>query len=186
MAHRFSRDSTLAGAGAIVALALASAATAACGGIASGGSDAGTAGSKTGASGDSAACATVVVSDYDQSCAVDTDCVAVGEVPECPASACDFCPLEAINESAMPRYATAFASAFASKPPGQVCGCPCAGVAVCRGGQCEGSFCGPPSADTLPACANSGGMCAYSANTTCSSIVQGDGCAYADEICCID
>jgi hypothetical protein len=186
MAHRFSLDRTLVGGGAVVALALAAAATAACGGVTSQGSDAGTAGSTTGASGDSATCATVAVADYDQSCVVDTDCTAVGEVPQCPASSCDACPSEAINKSALPGYMTALLAALASQPSGQVCSCPCEGGAVCRGGKCQGAFCFPPTADTLPACANAGAMCTYSANTTCGSMLQGDVCAYADEICCLD
>jgi hypothetical protein len=35
-----------------------------------------------------ASCMPVVASDYDQSCDADTDCVGVGEAPECPLSGC--------------------------------------------------------------------------------------------------
>jgi hypothetical protein len=37
------------------------------------------------------ACIPVLATSYDQSCTVDSDCVAVGEVPSCPAAACDGC-----------------------------------------------------------------------------------------------
>jgi hypothetical protein len=132
------------------------------------------------------ACTTVVASDYDQSCAVDTDCVAVGEVTQCPASPCDGCPSEAINASAMAKYETAIAPDFASEPSGQHCSCPCEGGAVCRNGKCQAAFCSPPTSDTLPACANTDGMCVYSANTTCDTMGPADACAYADEVCCLN
>ena len=136
-----------------------------------------------------APCSPVLASDYDQSCTVDTDCVAVGEVSSCPAFACDGCTTEAINKSVMAQYMTAFAQAFTSKAPGTGCGCPCESGAVCRGGKCQAAFCGPPTADTLPACANAGdagGMCLYSANATCSGMGPPDACAYSDEFCCLN
>jgi hypothetical protein len=137
---------------------------------------------------DAPPCSPVLASDYDQSCMVDTDCVAVGEVPSCPAFACDGCTTVAINKSAMAQYMTALDRAFASEQSGTGCGCPCESGAVCRSGKCQAAFCGPPAADTLPACANAGdagGMCAYSANTTCSGTGPADACAYSDEFCCL-
>ena len=133
-----------------------------------------------------ASCNVVLASDYDQSCVVDTDCVGVGEVPMCPATACDGCLTQAINKSAMAQYMIALSQAFASESPGEACGCPCEGIgALCRGGKCQAAFCGPPLADTLPACANAGGACAYKANTTCNGIGLPDACAYSDEVCCL-
>jgi hypothetical protein len=138
---------------------------------------------------DAPPCSPVIASDYDQSCTVDTDCVAVGEVPSCPVEgAIDGCTTEAINKSALTQYMTAFAQAFASRTGGGS-SCPCESGAVCRSGKCQAAFCGPPPADTLPACANAGdagGMCAYSANTTCSGVGPPDACAYSDEFCCLN
>jgi hypothetical protein len=81
---------------------------------------------------------------------------------------------------------TAFAQAFASKASGTGCGCPCESGALCRSGKCQAAFCGPPPADTLPACADAGGRCAYSANTTCNGMGPPDACAYSDEFCCLN
>jgi hypothetical protein len=131
-------------------------------------------------------CSPVLASDYDQSCTVDTDCVAVGEISSCPASGCDGCTTEAVNKSVMAQYTAAFAQAFASGPSGPGCNCPCESGAVCRGGKCQAAFCGPPLTDTLSACADAGGQCAYSANTTCSGMGPPDACAYSDEFCCLN
>lgn len=130
-------------------------------------------------------CTTVLASDYDQSCVLDSDCVDVGQVAQCPAHACDGCLTEAINKNALPQYMKAFSQAFATVPKSDFCGCPCDGVAVCRGGKCQAGFCGPPRSDTLAACANAGGTCNYSVNTTCH-IGPADACAYSDEICCVE
>jgi hypothetical protein len=136
---------------------------------------------------DAPSCSIVLASNHDRSCTVDTDCLAVGEVPSCPAGGCDGCTTEAINNSAIAQYMTAFAQAFASRAGGG-CNCPCESGAVCRGGKCQAAFCGPPPTDTLAACAeagDAGGMCVYSANTTCSGMGPPDACAYADEFCCL-
>lgn len=130
-------------------------------------------------------CAVVLASDYDQSCAVDSDCVAVGEVASCPAEACDSCTTAAVNKSAAATYTTAFQRALASAPTGPACGCPCESGAVCRGGTCQAAYCAPPSSDTGPACADAGGICMYSANTTCNGEGPPDACAYSDEVCCL-
>jgi hypothetical protein len=134
---------------------------------------------------DGGACIPVLASSYDQSCTVDSDCVAVGEVPSCPAAACDGCTTQAVNRGATTEYRAALARAFASAPAGTVCGCPCESGAVCRAGQCQAAFCGPPSGDTLSACRDSGGTCAYTANTTCGTLGPPDACAYDDELCCV-
>ncbi len=134
---------------------------------------------------DATACSIVLASNYDQSCVVDTDCVAVGEVSSCPATGCDGCTTEAINKLTAPQYQAAFAAAFASRATDSFCGCPCESGAICRAGKCQAAFCGPPVSDTLPACADAGGRCAYSANTTCSGMGPPDACAYSDELCCL-
>jgi hypothetical protein len=130
-------------------------------------------------------CRPVVPSSYDTSCAVDTDCVEVGQVASCPASACDGCNESAVNQSAVASYKSALAKVLASVPSGQGCGCPCdPGFAVCRAGKCQAAGCGPTPSDTLAACADAGGTCSYAANTTCMHQGPADACAYSDEVCC--
>jgi hypothetical protein len=175
----------------VTVLAVCSFLASGCGGaVAGNGQTDGASGSGEGnSSGDAAtnvdatACSIVLASNYDQSCTVDADCVAVGEVPVCPAG-CG-CATKAINKSAIAPYMTALSRAFASEPAGGGCGCPCESGAVCRGGQCRAAFCAPPLVDTLPVCADAGGRCSYAANTTCTGMGPPDACAYSDEICCI-
>jgi len=134
---------------------------------------------------DSASCSIVLASQYDQSCTVDSDCVPVGEVGSCPASACDGCWSAAINHCAAPQYMSALARVFASLPPGSACNCPAEGSpgAICRAGKCQlPSF---VADDTLPACADAGGQCALSAGITCNRMGPPDSCAYSDEVCCL-
>jgi hypothetical protein len=132
-------------------------------------------------------CTPVLASGYDQSCDADTDCVGVGEVPSCSTSTCA-CPTAAVNKSANAQYSALFSQVTAAHPPAP-CNCPCLSGAICRDGTCQAAYCGPPPADTLPGCANAGdagGMCAYSANTTCSGMGPPDACAYSDEVCCLN
>jgi hypothetical protein len=158
---------------AILAFALAATASAACGGSSYEGSG-------------SAPCRPVLASDYDQSCVVDTDCLTVGQVSQCPATACDSCATEAINQSAMAQYMSAFAQAFATSPRPGFCGCPCTVNGICRAGKCQAGYCEPGPADTLPACTDAGGQCDYAANTSCNGIGPPDSCAYSDEVCCLN
>jgi hypothetical protein len=132
-----------------------------------------------------AKCTPVLASDYDQSCDADTDCVGVGQVPSCPAFAGYDCPTEAVNKQVATQYNAGFSQAFASRGPGGST-CPCVSGAVCRSGICHAAYCGPPPADTLPACADAGGRCYYRANTRCNGMGPPDACAYADEFCCIN
>jgi hypothetical protein len=165
--------------GAFCCLELAEAGIASDGGV-----DAGTSNDASAAT--DAACTPVLASAYDQSCDADTDCVGVGEVPSCSTSTCA-CPTAAVNKSANAQYSALFSQVTAAYPPA-ACNCPCLSGAICRGGACQAAYCGPPAADTLPACANAGdagGMCAYSANTTCSGVGPPDACAYTDEFCCL-
>jgi hypothetical protein len=62
-------------------------------------------------------CTPVLAADYDQSCVVDSDCVAVGQVPSCPVNACDGCTTEAVNKSAATQYMTAFTQLCRASPP---------------------------------------------------------------------
>jgi len=125
----------------------------------------------------------ISASNYDQSCTVDSDCVQVSAGNYCSATTCQ-CGGSAINVGALAQF-----KADVSKTPlgsgalmGAICGCPCESGAVCRSGQCQAAFCGAPSADTLPACADAGGQCAYSMNTTCNGTGPPE-CAYSDECC---
>jgi hypothetical protein len=127
----------------------------------------------------------ISASNYDQSCNVDSDCVQVSAGDYCSAATCT-CGGSAINVGSMAQ----FNAAVAKTPLGSgaldsvrvVCGCPCESGAVCRSGKCQAAFCGAPSADTLPACADAGGQCAYSMNTTCNGTGPPE-CAYSDECC---
>ncbi len=84
----------------------------------------------------------------------------------------------------MAQYMTAFEQAFASRAGGG-CGCGCESGALCRGGKCQAASCGTPTADTLPACTDSGGQCWYAASTTCNVMGPLNACAYSDEVCCL-
>jgi hypothetical protein len=133
-----------------------------------------------------AACSVVLAANYDQSCTVDSDCVGVGEVPSCPATACDSCEGSAINREAMVRYQAAFVQAIASVV-GQFCGCRFGGGAICRTGYCKLGGGAPDYADTLPACVDAGGQCAYITDTICGGgLGPPDACAYSDESCCLN
>jgi hypothetical protein len=132
-------------------------------------------------------CTVVLASGYDQSCMVDTDCVTVYEVHACPITDCSGCAMQGINKGAMTQYMSALSKNAALEPSGVLCHCPCeSGFAICRGGQCQAAPCAPSRADTLAACANAGGLCGYRANTTCGGTGTADGCAYSDEICCLN
>jgi hypothetical protein len=131
-------------------------------------------------------CTVVLPSDYDQSCAVDSDCIGVAQVSECPAGACSVCVTEAISRSAMTQYMEALSRSLATRPSGGECSCPCVTIgAVCRTGKCVPAYCGPPQADRLPACADAGGYCDYAGDTDCK-MGPPDACAYSDEVCCLN
>jgi hypothetical protein len=132
---------------------------------------------------DSSSCAIVLASQYDQCCAVDSDCVAVGEVASCQGFICPNCPAGAINKGAEARYNAAFERAVPLGGSGS-CPCPCASGAICRNGKCQVASCGAPAGDALPACADAGGSCFYS-GITCGVAGPPDSCAYSDEVCCL-
>src|SRR5580658_9365200 len=58
-------------------------------------------------SADATSCMIVLASDYDQSCSLDTDCVAVAPKPECAPGCWNCLFSEAINKNAFPQYLTA-------------------------------------------------------------------------------
>jgi hypothetical protein len=100
----------------LVWIALLSCNAAACGSSAGAGPGAGVTDASSGACdaatdaspATDAACTVVLASSFDQSCTVDTDCVAVGEIPTCPANPCDRCEQWTINTNALGAFNTAF------------------------------------------------------------------------------
>ena len=132
----------------------------------------------------SASCAIVLASQYDQSCIVDSDCVGVGEVPSCPAAACDSCITAAVNKSAAAQYGKVFEEAFASSPPGTLCGCNCESSPACSNGKCQARSCGSSPSGPMDPCPILGGRC-VSASTPCDRIGPADSCASPEELCCL-
>jgi hypothetical protein len=75
----------------------------------------------------------IIASSYDQSCAVDSDCVAVVEVLGCGDCACW---TGAINKREQARY-TRDSSGLAPSAGAGICGCPCEAASPhCCGGVC--------------------------------------------------
>jgi hypothetical protein len=111
---------------------------------------------------DAPSCSIVLASNHDRSCTVDTDCLAVGEVPSCPAGGCDGCTTEAINNSAIAQYMTAFAQAFASRAGGVA-------IALAKAAQ--------SAVGQVP-----GGLLRAASHRYAG---PPDACAYADEFCCL-
>ena len=124
----------------------------------------------------------ISASNYDQSCAVDSDCTMITSGDYC--SKICLCGGSAINVGAVAQ----FDADFAKTPIGSgaldplECFCPLEGPACCRAGACTTS-CSSRS-DTLPACADAGGTCMAS-NVACGQSGPPNACAYADETCCI-
>ncbi len=77
-------------------------------------------------------------SNYDQSCSVDSDCVAVAA-----GNACFPCLVEcrvggAINQNALPSYESDISKTTGAEEPTVLpCGCPVGFVPCCRGGVCH-------------------------------------------------
>jgi len=142
------------------------------------------AGEESGADSGADANCVVSASSYDQSCTVDTDCQEVTSTNYC-ATDC-LCGGSAINVAAV----ASFSADVAKTPLGSGLlhdvGCPCEGSLgpCCRAGQCVVT-CFAPS-DTLPDCADAGGACLPSARATCGATGPPDGCAYSDEVCCLN
>jgi hypothetical protein len=80
------------------------------------------------------ACSAIQASDYDQSCVVNSDCVAVAQGDTCRRCACQS---GAINRAALAGYHPVFGSS------GPVCFCPFFGVPTCVAGVC--TLCGGAS-----------------------------------------
>jgi hypothetical protein len=137
-------------------------------------------------------CVPVLASAYDQSCAIDEDCILVSEVPECPADRCDRCSPAAIRKSEASDYQGALARALAGTPSGFPCGCDAGNLARCIDAKCQAQpppFAVAPASDTLPACANVGGQCVYSVMGACpgkTSRGPAYSCLWSNEVCCLN
>lgn len=99
--------------------------------------DAPAAAPKDGSAADATSCL-VLASDYDQTCAADTDCVNVGEALTCPANNCSFCRIETVSMRASAQYRAAFSRAIAAIPAdADMCSCPDEGRPCCVRGKCQ-------------------------------------------------
>jgi hypothetical protein len=128
----------------------------------------------------------ISASSYDQSCAVDYDCVTVTSGDYCTAI-CE-CGGSTINQGALATFNAAVAKTpLGSGALGAGAGdCPCApspyGGPCCRNSACT-QDCGGPK-DTLPACADAGGSCVLGTSFLCSPTGPANSCAYPDQVCC--
>jgi hypothetical protein len=90
----------------------------------------------------------IQASNYDQSCASNSDCIAVGEGNACFSCLIVGCTNAAINVKAKPQYdadvAKTVAGQLASSP---FCGCPMSSGPCCVGGVCRADFQCSSSAD---------------------------------------
>jgi hypothetical protein len=135
----------------------------------------------------------IAATSYDLSCATDSDCTLVALGDFCHPGA-NGCPLGTISLRALPKYNADVARTYAVRCGGPGFGdCPVADVACCRNGQCVTTAtpggCFSPE-DTLPACANAGGLCeptgTVGVRAMCTVDGPPDSCAYPDETCCLD
>ena len=121
----------------------------------------------------------ILAANYDQSCQTDTDCVLIGEGNAC--SMVNPCANAAISKAAYAKYQSDIAAA----PCFALAGCPASLPPCCRQGVCRTNDCSSP-ADTLPACADAGGICSPF-TTECGTKGAGPpgSCAFPDEMCCL-
>jgi hypothetical protein len=126
---------------------------------------------------------TISASNYDQSCSTDTECAMVSSGDYCDSDQC-FCGGSAISVGALAQFSADVAKTpiGTGAIPAAFCGCPLEGPPCCRAGVCT-TTCSSPN-DTLPACADAGGIC-MPPNVTCGTPGPSNTCAYADEPCCI-
>jgi hypothetical protein len=80
-------------------------------------------------------CGTIRASDYDQTCAVDSDCVAVDEGDLCVPNHCD-CGSAAISAGAQAQYELDYSAKLSVVPAGH-CPCPPEANPLCDHGVCS-------------------------------------------------
>jgi hypothetical protein len=124
-------------------------------------------------------------SNYDQSCATDSDCVGVAEGSFCQPNS--GCPNAAINKAALPRYMADVGKTYGGGSCTAFSSCVFYQGPCCRRGSCQMNLdCFSPS-DTLPACADAGGSCgAFIIQCGDNGTGPPDSCAYSDEMCCLN
>ena len=91
----------------------------------------------------------IQASNYDQTCSVDTDCVAIAEGDACYPCVVICRTGGAINRSALSSYESDISKTIgAGETSGVGCGCPAGFFPCCRGGTCHADpQCEAPSAD---------------------------------------
>jgi hypothetical protein len=126
----------------------------------------------------------IQASDYDQSCATDSDCV--------PIAAGDFCHPNpgcsnaAINKSALARYQADIAKTYGAGSCTALSSCGFSQGPCCRQGTCLMNLaCAAIPADTLPPCADAGGTCGTFVGCAPGRAGPPDACAYPDQTCCL-
>jgi hypothetical protein len=139
-------------------------------------------------SADGSACTLILPSDYDQSCTLDSDCIAVGEVATCPPDACsNQCLVGLVSANVAAEYTAAIARATADIPPlvaPEFCNCELVLIPVCRNGKCENWTNSLPEAPS--ACTDAGAQCLPSTSEVCGTPGPVGSCAYSDEVCCFN
>jgi len=128
----------------------------------------------------------IQASNYDQSCATDSDCVPVAEGTRCHPGGGGWCPTAAIRTSALAQYQ---ADVFKSSANACIAlgFCPNYAGPCCHAGTCRmNQGCVASPADTLPACADAGGSCSTFSGCGVKGAGPPDSCAYSDEMCCLD
>jgi hypothetical protein len=130
---------------------------------------------------DAAASCNISASSYDQSCKADTDCTLVDSRNYCEPGC--VCPNSTVNVGALAQYNADVATTPLGSGALGSTACPCRVVLppCCRDGRCV-LDCSSPS-DTLPACADAGGVCVYGMQS-CNVVGPPGSCAFADELCC--
>lgn len=127
----------------------------------------------------------IAAANYDLSCASDSDCALVPLGNFCYPGA-NNCALGAISQRALPQYQLDVSQTYAARCF-EVGNCAVT-AACCRNGQCQSDNCFP-EVETLPACANAGGVCRPTSAVEGGLVCTGDGppdsCAYPDETCCL-
>ncbi len=128
----------------------------------------------------------ISASNYDQSCTADSDCTLVSQGNYCDGKSCQ-CLNGAVNAGAVPRYAADIGKTPVGSGAVVALVCPCIPPIgpCCRSGACT-TDCWSPS-DTLPACADAGGLCSEP-GISCGGMNGArdvpNSCAFPDEMCC--
>jgi hypothetical protein len=111
----------------------------------SGGGSGGGAGGNSGGTrvtGDAGPSCSMSASEYDNSCSVDSDCVAVPEGAPCDNNCLSVCPTSALNVRVASQYLADMKALMAEHNESPVCACPCYGGPYCCRGTCTSACSG--------------------------------------------